>query len=72
MKVLTNVTLSNFQAWSGAILTKERILKEGKEDDFNSFIDEIYPDGLTDTSLNDLLWFESEFVYNNLGMEVEY
>lgn len=31
MKVTTNLKLSDFDAWSGAIETQERILSEGKE-----------------------------------------
>lgn len=27
-----------------------------------------YTDGMTDTELNDLLWFESEWIFENLGI----
>ena len=50
-----NATLSNFDAWSGAVDTKERILEVGKGDDFDNLIDELYPEGLSETALNDLL-----------------
>ena len=32
-------------------------------------IDECYPEGLTDTQLNDLLWFDSDWILQNLGVE---
>ena len=53
-----NLTLRNFDAWSGAVDTKETIINEGKDKDFDYLIEELYPDGITDTQLNDLLWFE--------------
>ena len=31
----------------------------------------MYPDGLSDTELNDLLWFEPEQIYDWLGIEEE-
>lgn len=63
-----NTTLSNFNAWSGAVETKERIIEEGKEDNFDQLIEELYPDGLSETSLNDLLWFEEEWIFKMLGI----
>lgn len=63
-----NVTLSNFDAWSGAADTKETILKNNKGDEFDTLIEDLYPDGLSDTSLNDLLWFESDWCFMMLGI----
>ena len=66
-----NTTLVNFDAWSGAVETKERIINEGKADDFDSLIEELYPDGLSETQLNDLLWFEEDWIFEQLGIEEE-
>jgi hypothetical protein len=66
-----NTTLSNFDAWSGAIETKNRIIEEGKENDFNNLIEELYPDGLTETKLNDILWFEEDWIFEMLGISEE-
>ena len=66
-----NLTLRNFNAWSGATDTKETIINEGKAEQFDNLIDELYPDGLTDTQLNDLLWFEDEWIFEMLGIETE-
>ena len=71
MKIMTETTLRGFNAWSGAIETKKMILDAGLEEEFEMLIDECYPDGLTDTQLNDLLWFESDWILENLGVEVE-
>lgn len=66
-----NNDLSNFNAWSGAVDTKNRIIEEDKEDEFNSLIDELYPNGISETQLNDILWFDSEWVFENLGIDEE-
>ena len=71
MKIMTETTLRGFNAWSGAIETKKMILDAGLEGEFEMLIDECYPDGLTDTQLNDLLWFEADWILENLGVEVE-
>jgi len=71
MKVTNeNLSLINFEAWSGAKDTKETIISEGKVDEFDSLIEELYPDGLSKTQLNDLLWFEDDWIYEMIGIEV--
>jgi hypothetical protein len=55
-----NTSILNFEAWSGAVDTQERIINEGKANDFDALIKDLYPDGLSETQLNDLLWFEEE------------
>jgi hypothetical protein len=66
-----NMTLENFDAWSGAKDTKEAILAKGLADEFDNLIEELYPDGLSETQLNDILWFESDWVFENLGITEE-
>lgn len=70
MKVINfNLNLRDFGAWSGAKDTQKRIIEENKEDDFERLIDELYPEGIEETRLNDLLWFESEWIYESLGIK---
>ena len=72
MKVYNNnLSLRNFDAWSGAVDTKETIINAGKDKDFDYLIEELYPDGLTDTQLNDLLWFEEDWLFEMLGIEID-
>lgn len=70
MKLFTE-DLSDFKPWEGANSTMRRIEEEGKEDELEQFIEETYPEGISFSSLNDLLWFESEFVFEMLGIEEE-
>ena len=53
--------LSDFEAWSGALRTKNRICDAGKGEEFIIAMEDEYPDGISDTELNDLLCFDDEF-----------
>lgn len=63
-----NMTLSNFEAWAGAKDTRQTILDANLGDEFDALIEELYPDGLSETQLNDILWFEEDWIYESLGM----
>jgi len=72
MKIVNdNLSLRNFEAWSGAKSTKQLILDNNKEDDFEFMIEDLYPDGMTDTQLNDILWFEEDWICEMLGIDNE-
>ena len=71
MKIISETNLLNFEAWSGAINTKNIIIEAGKADLFDQTIEDIYPNGLTDTQLNDILWFDAEWIYEILGIDIE-
>jgi hypothetical protein len=72
MKVINeNLSITDFEAWSGAKDTKQIIIDNDKENDFDFMIEDLYPDGLTDTALNDLLWHDSDWVLEQLGIEIE-
>jgi hypothetical protein len=72
MKVTNdNLTLREFKAWSGAKDTQKTILNEGKGEEFDSLIEELYPDGIEETQLNDLLWFEEDWIFEMLGIADE-
>jgi len=58
---------SDYKAWSGAVETLERIKYLGLEDSFNNLIEELYPDGIDETQLNDILWFEEDWIFEMLG-----
>ena len=54
-----NASLINFDFWSGA-KDHEFTCNELKEIEF--VFDEIYPDGMTYTQINDLFWFDEELL----------
>ena len=69
MKVYEELNLKDFESWSGATETKNIIINEGKEEEFEELIEELFPNGVSVTELNDLLWFDSEYILNCLGIE---
>lgn len=71
MKLYRELDLTRFEPWSGAVDTYERIYNEGKLDDLESLLEELYPEGIEETQLNDLLWFEDEWLFECLGIEEE-
>lgn len=71
MKVYQETNLSNFEAWCGARDTKLVIMEHRKEEEFEALIEESYPDGIDETQLNDILWFDSEWVFECLGINEE-
>ena len=71
MKVTSEINLRDFDAWSGAVETKERIINEGKVEEFESLVEEMFENGLTDTELNDLLWFDEDWLIRSLGIDAE-
>ena len=69
MKIISEMNLKNFKAWSGAKDTLNKLIELDKCDDLEFILDDLYPDGLTDTQLNDILWFDDEWIYETLGIE---
>ena len=65
--------LSDYKPWSGAVDTWNKIQEANKIDELDAMLEEVYPDGLTMTELNDILWFDSDWVLSGLGIieEVE-
>lgn len=47
--------------------TKQVIITCNKGNEFMQLVEELYPEGIDETELNDLLWFESDWIYESLG-----
>lgn len=71
MTITYELDLERFEAWSGGKRTLERVINEGKCGYLEQMLEELYPDGMTETQLNDLLWFDSESVYEWVGIRSE-
>ena len=65
------VDFSDYKPWSGAVDTYELIKDADKLDELEFYLEELYPDGITATQINDILWFDGEEVlkYLELGDE---
>ena len=62
----------DYRPWSGAVDTWNTIEENDAIDGLEQFLDECYPDGIGETELNDLLWFEPETVFEYLGIRNPY
>lgn len=71
MKIYSEINIADFKAWGGAINTLDRIIAEDKCDELESILEDLYPDGINETELNDLLWFDDETVFGWLGIRTE-
>ena len=71
MIIKKELDLKTFEAWSGAEDTLARIILENKTDELEAILDDAYPDGMTETELNDLLWFEPDMVFEWLDIRTE-
>lgn len=58
-------------SWSGAVDTLNTISNEGKEDDLMELLDFVYPDGVDEIELNDFLAFDDDYIFNELGINLE-
>ena len=68
MKITSEIDLRYFEGWSGAVDTLNTLTDEQKSE-LEAVLEEIYPDGMDETSLNDLLWFENDTIAEWLGFE---
>ena len=62
------IDFSDYKPWSGAVDTYELIKDADKLDELEFYLEELYPDGITATQINDILWFDSEEVLKYLGL----
>lgn len=71
MLIKKEYDFSQFEPWSGAVDTWKRLEDAGKLDELEWLLEDIYPDGIDETALNDLLWFDDEWIYNTVGIRSE-
>ncbi len=58
--------IKEFKPWSGAVKTFDKIKEANKLDELSDIIQELYPDSIDKQTLNDLLWFDSDFLMDVL------
>lgn len=70
MRITTEQSLSNFNFWSGA---KDNAIEltTSQLDEVESILEDLYPDGINETELNDLFWFDFETIKEWLGITEE-
>lgn len=67
MKVFKEVeSYNDFDFWAGARDTVKYLTSDEVEQIF-SMLEEIYPEGMTETEVNDFFWFEDDTIAEWLG-----
>lgn len=67
MKIYSETSLRNFRAWSGGAENLGRLTID-QCDELEAILEDAYPEGMDETTLNDLLWFDFETVLDWLGL----
>lgn len=67
MKIYYETDIQSFSPWCGGTYNYKRLEQAGKLDEFQMYIEDLYPEGIDETQLNDILWFEDEFINEILG-----
>lgn len=70
MKVYSEVSLSQFEFWSGAKEFAAQLTEE-QLDIVDSYLEVLYPDGLSETEINDLFWFDQNLIRELANMPCE-
>lgn len=67
MKIYSETPLHNFEFWSGA---KDRaiLLTYDELDQIESILELEYENGISATELNDLFWFDFDYVCSLIGL----
>lgn len=66
MKITTEQKLSEFEFWSGAKDRAENLTDE-EFDTIEQYFEDLYPDGMNNTQINDWFWFEFEEIAQWIG-----
>lgn len=68
MKICTEQSLIHFDFWAGAKDTVKYLTDE-ELNTIEAILEDIYPEGIDETTLNDIFWFEDDAIAEWLGYE---
>ena len=70
MKIYSEKSLRNFEFWSGA---KENAseLTSAQLDEVETILEDLYPEGMEETQINDLFWFDFDTIKEWLSITDE-
>lgn len=67
MKYYVETSLENFEAWSGGRDTLEVLIEKGLCDTVEALLEEVLDEDISDTAINDILWFERDTIADRCG-----
>lgn len=71
MKVYKEITsLYDFEPWSGAVDTYNKLIESGKAEEFVDQLEQVFAgQDVSNTDINDMLWFEPEACFKLVGLD---
>jgi len=57
------------ELWSGAVDTLETIIRNDQLQELMNLLEEMYPEPVDITTVNDLLWFDEDYILEQLNIE---
>ena len=70
MKIYSEKSLRNFEFWSGA-KENANLLTSAQLDEVETILEDLYPEGMDETQINDLFWFDFDTIKEWLGITDE-
>lgn len=68
MTITSEKPLRDFEFWSGAKETVKYLTMQ-ELDTIEAILEDLFPDGMNETELNDLFWFDDDTIAEWLGYE---
>ena len=70
MRIICEMNLTEFEFWCGAKSNAEKLTYEEKEQ-LQYILEDIYNEGMEDTLINDIMWFDFSWVCEVLGLRYD-
>ena len=70
MKIIRETDLTYFEFWSGAQDLADK-LTYTEFTQITDSLEDLYPDGMTETQINDLFWFDQDFICEMIGENLD-
>tara|TARA_R110001606_G_C15320741_1_gene644629 strand:- start:1027 stop:1326 length:300 start_codon:yes stop_codon:yes gene_type:complete len=65
-----NASLTDFEFWSGGKDFADNLTYTELKEVENQ-LEDLYPEGMTETQINDLFWFDDEGICEMLGLDID-
>lgn len=70
MKVYSDIDLSSFEFWCGA-KNNAAMLTSSELDQIGDILEDTYPEGMSETEVNDLFWFDFAYICEMIGLQYD-
>lgn len=70
LKVTENYDFDDLynNSWGQAVSVLNEVDQEGKSEELMDFLEDLYPDGVDGVELNDIIAYDWEWLYSQIGM----